>query len=76
MTPLPLFLCAEFLYSNRHRHESFDLRLQDLFHILHDLRNVNNHEQSYLDLIPRSSLPKTVELLNQSFVGKTEQRPE
>ncbi|KAL2833688.1 fungal-specific transcription factor domain-containing protein [Aspergillus cavernicola] len=54
LMPMPLFICAEFLYSNMHSGESFQLRLQELFHIFHALKNVNDHEQSYLDLLPRS----------------------
>lgn len=60
--PIPLFLCAEFLYENIHLGESFQLRVQELFHILRDLKNINNHQQSYLDLLPQSCVSKTSEL--------------
>ncbi|CAL5869508.1 uncharacterized protein PFLUO_LOCUS3738 [Penicillium psychrofluorescens] len=38
------------------------LRVQELFHILRDLKNINNHQQSYLDLLPQSCVSKTSEL--------------
>jgi hypothetical protein len=69
--PIPLFLCAEFLYNNIHSDEAFQLRLQELFHILRELKNVNNHEQSYLDLLPRSCISKTNELFSHSVEGNT-----
>lgn len=59
--PIPLFLCAEYLYNNMHN-EPFQLRLQELSHILRELKNVNNPEQSYLGLLPRSCITKTAEL--------------
>jgi hypothetical protein len=65
LTPIPLFLCAEFLYNEMHN-EAFQPRLQELFHVLRELKNVNNPEQSYLDLLPRSCISKTAELFNHS----------
>ncbi|GLI79437.1 hypothetical protein PoHVEF18_007772 [Penicillium ochrochloron] len=65
LTPIPLFLCAEFLYHEMHN-EAFQPRLQELFHVLRELKNVNNPEQSYLDLLPRSCISKTSELFNHS----------
>jgi hypothetical protein len=46
--------------------EAFQPRLQELFHVLRELKNVNNPEQSYLDLLPRSCISKTAELFNHS----------
>ncbi|KAH8690305.1 fungal-specific transcription factor domain-containing protein [Talaromyces proteolyticus] len=64
LMPIPLFFCAEFLYHNMHRGEPFQLRLQELFHIFRELKNVNSHEKSYLDLLPQSCISKTNELFN------------
>ncbi|OJJ43582.1 hypothetical protein ASPZODRAFT_73872 [Penicilliopsis zonata CBS 506.65] len=61
LMPLPLFLTAEFLYEHM-QEEPFQRRIQELFYIFRELRNVNNHEQSYLDLLPKSCISKTVDL--------------
>ncbi|KAL3456657.1 fungal-specific transcription factor domain-containing protein [Aspergillus heterothallicus] len=61
LMPMPLFLCAEYLYSRLHD-ISVHLPIQELFRIFSQLRNVNDPEQSYLDLLPRSCLSKTAEL--------------
>ncbi|KAK9364851.1 fungal-specific transcription factor domain-containing protein [Lipomyces kononenkoae] len=66
LMPIPLFLSAEFLYYNRSGHESFNLRLQELVDIFRQLKNVNNHEQSYVDLLPRSCITASTDLLNHS----------
>ncbi|GKZ25831.1 hypothetical protein AbraIFM66951_002832 [Aspergillus brasiliensis] len=59
LMPMPLFICAEFLYSNIHNGVSVQSPIQDLFRIFSELKNVNDHEQSYLDLLPRSCILKT-----------------
>lgn len=64
--PFPLFLSAEFLYENVSSHESFHLRLQELADVLRELKNVNNLEQSYMDLLPRSCISKSAKLLTHS----------
>ncbi|KAJ5591586.1 fungal-specific transcription factor domain-containing protein [Penicillium hispanicum] len=69
LMPIPLFLCAEFLYTKIHNGEAFQLRLQGLFSILRELKNVNNPERSYLDLLPRSCIAKTAELLRHTNQG-------
>jgi hypothetical protein len=69
--PIPLFSCAEFLYDNMHTSESFQLRIQDLFHIFRQLKNVNSHEKSYLDLLPKSCISKTTEMFNNCVQGST-----
>lgn len=61
--PIPLFLCAEFLYGEMHN-EAFQMYTQGLLHVLRELRNVNNPDQSYLDLLPRSCIPKTTDVLS------------
>lgn len=61
--PIPLFFCAEFLYKNMHYGEPFQLRLYELFQIFRELKNVNNHDQTYLDLLPQSCVSKTNELI-------------
>lgn len=66
---IPLFLCAEFLYDGMHTGEPFQSRPQELFHIFRELKNVNNHEQSYLDLLPRSCISKTNDLFSHSGEG-------
>ncbi|KAF5865671.1 hypothetical protein ETB97_002643 [Aspergillus alliaceus] len=69
LMPMPLFICAEFLYDNIHNGESFRLHLQELFHIFRELKNINNHQQSYLDLLPQSCISKTNELFNYTING-------
>lgn len=65
LTPIPIFLCAEFLYNEMHN-EAYQPRLQELFHVLRELKNVNNPDQSYLDLLPRSCISKAAELFSHS----------
>ncbi|KAL5366246.1 fungal-specific transcription factor domain-containing protein [Aspergillus floccosus] len=64
LMPIPLFICAEFLYSDMH--VSSQMHLRELFGLLRELKNVNNPDQSYLDLLPRSCVSKTTELLKGS----------
>ncbi|KAJ5301958.1 hypothetical protein N7508_006821 [Penicillium antarcticum] len=71
LMPIPLFSCAEFLYDNMHASESFQLRIQELFYIFRRLKNVNNHEKSYLDLLPKSCISKTTEMFNSGVQGST-----
>ncbi|PWY85832.1 hypothetical protein BO94DRAFT_467742, partial [Aspergillus sclerotioniger CBS 115572] len=66
LMPMPLFLSAEFLYDNLSGHESFRLCLQELIEIFGRLKNVNNHEQSYVDLLPQSCVSKTTKLLDHT----------
>lgn len=67
--PLPLFMVAEFLYDNVGDNPAFELYLQELVTVAQKLKNVNNLEQSYMDLMPQSCISKTRELLN-SHVGR------
>ncbi|RAL00197.1 Zn(II)2Cys6 transcription factor [Aspergillus ibericus CBS 121593] len=70
LMPIPLFLSAEFLYDNMSGYESFRLCLQNLIDIFGRLKNVNNHEQSYVDLLPQSCVSKTTKLLDYSSKGR------
>jgi hypothetical protein len=70
---MPLFLCAEFLYANMHTGEPFQSRLRELFLILRELKNVNNYQESYLELLPRSCISKTSELFRESAEGTAAQ---
>ncbi|CAI6069307.1 unnamed protein product [Clonostachys chloroleuca] len=67
--PLVLFFCAEFLYNNRTSHESFRERIQGLMVALSELQNVNDPEQTYLDLLPRSCISSTSEWLEDGTDG-------
>ncbi|KAI2916526.1 transcriptional regulator family: Fungal Specific TF [Aspergillus niger] len=69
LMPIPLFICAEFLYSNIHNGISVQSPIQDLFHIFRELKNVNDHEQSYLDLLPRSCISKTAVMVGLGDEG-------
>ncbi|RSL84682.1 hypothetical protein CEP51_003762 [Fusarium floridanum] len=71
LMPIPLFICAEFLYENSSKDESIQLCLQELVPIFYGLTNVNNHEQSYVDLLPRSCISKTKELFKHSIGAST-----
>ncbi|KAG8157587.1 hypothetical protein KVR01_012629 [Diaporthe batatas] len=61
LTPIPLFICAEFLYADR-KTEPFGSQLKELAQALSQLKNVNKLEQSYLDLLPHSCVSKLTEL--------------
>lgn len=67
--PLPLFLVAEFLYDNLGENPDSELYLQKLITIAQKLKNVNNLEQSYMDLMSGSCIAKTKELLNSHAGG-------
>lgn len=68
LMPIPLLLCAEFLYSNRSSHESFNLRLQELLDIFRQLKNVNNANQSYMQLLEISSTSSPLDLTNETSI--------
>ncbi|KAL2844387.1 fungal-specific transcription factor domain-containing protein [Aspergillus pseudodeflectus] len=67
LMPLPLFLCAEFLYDRMSTDPAVHLPIQELFDVFSRLRNVNDLEKSYLDLLPRSCLSKTAEMVGLCF---------
>ncbi|KAI8719833.1 Zn(2)-C6 fungal-type domain-containing protein [Fusarium sp. LHS14.1] len=71
LMPIPLFICAEFLYKNSSKHEAFHQCLQELVSIFYGLTNVNNHEKSYVDLLPQSCISKTKELLKHGIGAST-----
>lgn len=52
--PIPLILCAEFLYNSRTCHESHSLRLQELLEIFRQIKNVNDQGQSYIQILKMS----------------------
>ncbi|KAL3482128.1 fungal-specific transcription factor domain-containing protein [Aspergillus californicus] len=62
LMPMPLFVCADFLYGHMQTELSVEVPIQELFHIFRKLKNVNDPEQSYLSLLPRSCISKTAEL--------------
>ncbi|KAL4866976.1 hypothetical protein BDV12DRAFT_128559 [Aspergillus spectabilis] len=72
--PFPLFLAAEFLYDNSSKHESYVQHLHNFAEVFRHLKNVNNLEQSYVDLLPRSCISKTNELLNSGAVDRDASR--
>jgi hypothetical protein len=51
-------MCAEFVYAEHLEDGAFSVSLHELADALPHLRNVNNLEQSYLDLLPRSCVGK------------------
>ncbi|KAJ6134559.1 fungal-specific transcription factor domain-containing protein [Penicillium sp. IBT 18751x] len=66
LMPIPIFLCAEYLYDGMHN-EAFQMHIQELFHVLRELKNVNNPDQNYLDLLPQSCASKTVDIYRHSI---------
>ncbi|KAJ5675116.1 fungal-specific transcription factor domain-containing protein [Penicillium maclennaniae] len=66
LMPIPIFLCAEYLYDEMHN-EAFQMHIQELFHVLRELKNVNNPNQNYLDLLPQSCASKTVDIYRHSI---------
>lgn len=63
--PIAIFLCAEFLYDDL-QNEACEMHIQELLHVLRELKNVNNPDQNYLDLLPRSCISKTVGIYSHS----------
>ena len=64
--PIPLFVTAEFLYDNLAGDGLCQGLLGELVDIFRDLKNINNLEQCYLDLLPRSCVSKSISLLSYS----------
>ncbi|KAH9897519.1 fungal-specific transcription factor domain-containing protein [Xylariomycetidae sp. FL2044] len=69
LMPIPLFVCAEFLYRNKSENETFIYQLGELMGTFRVLKNVNNHEQSYMDLLPQSCVSATIEMLRNTRAG-------
>lgn len=65
--PIPLLLCAEYLYSNRPNHESFTARLQELLDIFRQLKNVIDPTKSYMHLLKMSSTPMSAYLTEENL---------
>ncbi|KAJ6116996.1 hypothetical protein N7512_006721 [Penicillium capsulatum] len=66
LMPIPLLLCAEFLYSNRGSDEAFHLLLQELLQIFRQLKNANDPSQSYMDLLGLSCTNTSIELVKEN----------
>ena len=66
MMAIPLFSTTEFLYLNRNREEKFRVLLQELIDIFSQLRNVNNLEESFIELMSHSCVFTWTDLLNHS----------
>jgi len=64
--PIPLLLCAEFLYGNRGSDAAFTSLLQELLQIFRELKNANDPSQSYIDLLELSCTNASMELVRQS----------
>ncbi|SCO76805.1 uncharacterized protein FRV6_01017 [Fusarium oxysporum] len=61
---MPLFAAAEFLYEYRDLKDGALLQqLRDLVDVLGNLKNVNDYEKSYLDLLPRSCISASLDVL-------------
>ncbi|EXL39756.1 hypothetical protein FOCG_17641 [Fusarium oxysporum f. sp. radicis-lycopersici 26381] len=61
---MPLFAAAEFLYEYRDLKDgAFLQQLRDLVDVLGNLKNVNDYEKSYLDLLPRSCISASLDVL-------------
>lgn len=60
--PIPLLICAEFLYSNRLSPGPFSARLEELIAILRRLKNVNDPSQNYVDLLQLSCVAASRQL--------------
>ncbi|KAL3496345.1 fungal-specific transcription factor domain-containing protein [Aspergillus germanicus] len=63
LMPMPLFLCAEFLYGRMESDGSARTLIQRLFGIFCELRTVSDPEKSYVDLLPRSCVSKTADMI-------------
>lgn len=63
--PIPLLLCVEFLYANRGSDAAFNSLLQQLLQIFRKLKNVNNPEQTYIDLLELSCTNTSIELVRE-----------
>ncbi|KAJ5568672.1 hypothetical protein N7450_011158 [Penicillium hetheringtonii] len=66
LMPIPLLLCAEFLYGNRGSDAAFTSLLQELLQIFRELKNANDPSQSYIDLLELSCTNASMELVRQS----------
>ena len=63
--PIPLMLCAEFLYTNQSSHDSFAVRLKDLKDIFRQLRNINDPTRNYMHLLEMSCTETASRLVNE-----------
>ncbi|KAJ5651936.1 hypothetical protein N7507_009362 [Penicillium longicatenatum] len=66
LMPIPLLLCAEFLYANRESDAAFDSLLQELLQIFRQLKNANDPTQSYIHLLGLSCTAASIDLVKGS----------
>ena len=64
---MPLFAAVEFLYEYRDLKDgAFLQQLRDQVDVLGNLKNVNEYERTYLDLLPRSCISASLDVLRHS----------
>ncbi|KAJ9150919.1 Zn(2)-Cys(6) zinc finger domain protein [Pleurostoma richardsiae] len=63
LTPIPLFLTAEFLYTHRTSVGPANALLQELLAIFRRLKIVNDTEESYMHVLGLSCIPVSLELI-------------
>ena len=68
--PIPLLLCAEFL-DDGHATEGFNSQLQELLRIFHQLKNVNDPSQSYIQLLELSCTAASMDLARKHSTVST-----
>lgn len=65
LMPIPLLLCAEFLYSNRGSDAAFNSLLQELLQIFRQLKNANDPSRSYIHLLELSCTTASMSLVRE-----------
>ncbi|KNG85002.1 hypothetical protein ANOM_007809 [Aspergillus nomiae NRRL 13137] len=70
LMPIPLLLCAEFL-DDGHATEGFNSQLQELLRIFHQLKNVNDPSQSYIQLLELSCTAASMDLARKHSTVST-----
>nr|UBX54553.1 fungal Zn(2)-Cys(6) binuclear cluster domain [Aspergillus sp.] len=66
LMPIPLLLCAEFLYINRNSDPSFNSLLQELLQTFRHLKNANDPSQSYIHLLELSCTTASIGLVREN----------
>ncbi|KAL4812710.1 fungal-specific transcription factor domain-containing protein [Aspergillus spinulosporus] len=66
LMPIPLLLCAEFLYSNRGMDAAFNTLLQDLLQTFRQLKSANDPSQSYIQLLELSCTSASIRLASEN----------
>ena len=62
LTPMPLLMSVEFLYTRSSTNEGFSSQLHELLAVFRQLKNVNNHKESYFTLLELSCTVPSAEL--------------